>query len=179
MLSAAGLLADTVILRSPTTTGEDRRAAEDLARIAGLDMEDFGREIFSHSTSLSEEDPATVAAGDFKVYKEAGIGFGIGQVEVTGFSDMDGVRESYLNALDDLRREKRLDWTMLLVTDVLHETSRLLCTPLPAAERLMPWDRPAEGEYELPGILSRKKQLLPEILRILDESEEENREEGG
>jgi manganese-dependent inorganic pyrophosphatase len=165
----AGLLSDTVILKSPTTTEEDRRAARHLAEIAGLDYLEFGERIFRHSAVLKEQSPADIVAGDFKSYEEQGYSFGIGQVEVVTFQNLEEVREGLLEALEQLRRERGMDWTMLLVTNVLKEHSKLLLTPFPQAEQRLLYNRESEQLYDLPEILSRKKQLLPEVIRVLEE----------
>jgi len=77
--------------------------------------------------------------------------------------------EDYLKALEAVRKRQGLDWTMLLVTNVLHEHSKLLTTSLPAAEERLVFRQEQSGLFDLPEILSRKKQVLPEILRVLEE----------
>jgi len=62
-----------------------------------------------------------------------------------------------------------LDWAMFLITDVVRENSVLLMTSLPITERKLAYEKTGEGKFFLPGVLSRKKQLLPEILRVLEE----------
>lgn len=165
----AGLLSDTVILKSPTATNEDRRAAAQLANIAGVTIEEFGERIFSHTAVLSKENPQAVIKADFKLYSEFNRKVGIGQVEVVTFQNIDEVEESYLHALNEVRREQDLDWTMLLITNVLREHSKLLSTPFPEAEERLVFKQEKPGRFDLPNILSRKKQVLPEVLRVLEE----------
>jgi len=165
----AGLLSDTVVLKSPTTTGEDRQAAAQLANIAGRTVEDFGAQIFSHTAVLSSQDPLQVIKADFKEYKEFSFKIGIGQVEVPTFQDLDDVLPDYLAALQRVQAEKHLDWTMLLISNVLKEHSKLLCTSFPSAEEKLVFRQEKSELFDLPEILSRKKQVLPEILRVLEE----------
>ncbi|MFW5711392.1 MAG: putative manganese-dependent inorganic diphosphatase [Spirochaetota bacterium] len=165
----AGLLSDTVILKSPTATDEDRRAAAQLANIAGITIEEYGEQIFSHTAVLGKQDPKQVIKTDFKLYSEFNMKVGIGQVEVVTFQNIDEVEEIYLNALDEIRKEQGLDWTMLLITNVLHEHSKLFTTPFPEAEERVVFKQEKPGRFDLPNILSRKKQVLPEILRVLEE----------
>lgn len=165
----AGLLSDTVILKSPTATDEDREAARRLAEIARIDYQEFGERIFHHSAVLKEQSPEEIVSGDFKTYQEQGCSFGIGQVEVVTFQNLEEVREELLQALEQQRRERGLDWTMLLVTNVLQEHSKLLTTSYPNAEKRLLYNREGEQFYDLPEILSRKKQLLPEVIRVLEE----------
>ena len=102
-----------------------------------------------------------------KIYRESGVHFAIGQAEVMSLEEARSLRERYLAALEAVREKNALDWCMLLITDVIHGNSVLLMTPFRKASALA-YDRIAEGTYSLPGVLSRKKQLLPEILRALE-----------
>lgn len=165
----SGIISDTVMLKSPTTTAEDEAAVRKLTETAGVDFEDFGTEIFRHTAVLSSRDPKEVVETDFKVYEEFGFRVGIGQVEVVTFQDLPEVAASFHEALEKSREEAKLDWTMLLVSNVLSENSKLLCTPFPEAEDKLVFRREDNDLFDLPGILSRKKQLLPEILRVLEE----------
>lgn len=167
-LMLSGILTDTVILRSPTTTPEDILAAEILSRICMLDINEWGREIFSHAASLAGSDPDEAVQTDFKVYNEYGYRVGIAQMEVITLSDLAQYRASYLEALTRAKQKYNLDWAMLLVTDIIKERSILLCSDFAKAEAKLIYHRDDQNTYNLPGILSRKKQLLPEILRVLE-----------
>jgi len=169
----AGLLSDTVILKSPTACDEDRRAAAQLANIAGITIEEFGEQIFSYTAVLTREEPKNIITADFKVYSEFGRKVGIGQVEVVTFQNLMEVVDNYFAALEEVRKDQGLDWTMLLVTNVLHEHSKLLTTSFHAAEERLVFRKEQEGLFDLPEILSRKKQVLPEILRVLEEIKNE------
>jgi manganese-dependent inorganic pyrophosphatase len=165
----SGILSDTVILKSPTTTEEDRSAVRRLAENAGIDYRQFGERLFRHSAVLKEQSPDEIVAGDFKSYEEQSRSFGIAQVEVVTFQNLEEVRGELLDALERLRQERGLDWAMLLVTNVLKEHSKLLTTSFPKAEARLLYSRERDRVYDLPEILSRKKQLLPEIIRVLEE----------
>lgn len=165
-LLLSGILSDTIILRSPTTTPEDVSAARALATIAELDLEEWGTDIFRHAASLTSSDPDRAVAGDFKIYTEYGVRVGISQMEVITLNDLAAVKTSFLESLDRVRQKFALDWALLMITDIIGEESILLSTAYPQAERLIyhPLD---ESSFHLPGVLSRKKQLLPEILHVL------------
>ena len=166
----SGIVSDTVMLKSPTTTFEDFTAVQDLCHLAGIeDMRTFGETMFSSGASLAKEDPHKMLEADFKQYKELGVRFGIGQCEVTTLSDVDEYKASYLHGLEELKRAYALDWAMFLITDVVKENSVLLMTSMPIAEHKLAYVKQGEGKFLLPGVLSRKKQLLPEILRVLEE----------
>jgi manganese-dependent inorganic pyrophosphatase len=168
VLMLSGILSDTLVLRSPTTTDEDRFAAKELAALAGLDIAAYAQELLSKMTTLENLDPIKTASGDFKVYKDFGMTAGIAQVEVVSLEGMDEVKPKFQSALEKVKNENGLDWAMLLVTDVVSEDSQLLMTPYERAEDHLAYQKLAEGLYHLPGVLSRKKQLLPEILRVME-----------
>jgi manganese-dependent inorganic pyrophosphatase len=166
----SGILSDTIILKSPTTTFEDYTAVQDLLVLGQVsDMRHFGETMFSGGAALVKADPRRMLEGDFKRYKEVGVAFGIGQAEVTTLSDVDDYAQIYLDELENLRKAYMLDWTMFLITDVVRESSILLMTSMPIAERKISYKKEGEGRYLAQGVLSRKKQLLPEILRVLEE----------
>jgi manganese-dependent inorganic pyrophosphatase len=168
-LLLGGILADTVMLKSPTTTGAERAAVEELGRLAEVDWQAWGKDLFIHSASIRNRRPREVLESDFKEYDEAGIRIGIGQAEVVTLEDLPEVRDELIRALGEVRLERGLEWVMLLVSDVMKAESVLLSVGLEAAGAMLIYEKRSENEFFLPGILSRKKQLLPEILRVVDE----------
>jgi len=168
VLMLSGILSDTLVLRSPTTTDEDRLAAKELAKIAGLEIPVYAQEILSKMTTLENLDPMKTASGDFKIYQDFDLSVGIAQVEVISLDGVETVMPPFLKSLEKVRQDNGLDWSMLLVTDVVSEDSLLLMTPFPRGEGHLAFQKRDEGLYHLPGVLSRKKQLLPEILRVME-----------
>ena len=168
LVMLSGLLSDTMLLRSPTTTPEDCVYAAELAELAGVDMQEYGTKLLSQTTCLKSADPLKIVKADFKEYAEGDLSVGVGQVEVSTLDDLGEVKANILEALDTARKERNLSWGLLLVTDIIKEHSVLLCTALPTAEKELAYPRLEDSMFDLPGVLSRKKQLLPEILRILD-----------
>lgn len=162
----AGLVSDTVMLKSPTTTDYDRHVAEKLSVIAGVDISRFSEELFSNDISLAEKDAESIIRSDMKTYKEGKTSFAIGQVEVTNIQEADGIKNKYIEALEAVRARGGLDWCMLLITDVIRGSSVLLTTDYPLVQKLA-YEKISDGMLSLPGVLSRKKQLLPEILRVI------------
>lgn len=163
----AGIASDTVMLKSPTTTSLDRNAVKTLCAIASVDFEAFGKELFSRGSSLSSVDAKSAISSDFKVYTERGVKFGIGQIEVTTLDDIDEVSDNYLAELEKKKEGDSLEWAMLLVTNVLTSTSVLLCTNYKNNYRFE-YEELKSQIFSLPGVLSRKKQLLPEVIRVLE-----------
>jgi manganese-dependent inorganic pyrophosphatase len=165
----AGIISDTVMLKSPTSTAEDRAAAKNLCSIAGVELEEFGTEIFRHTAVLSSREPKEIVEGDFKFYEQQDYRVGIGQVEVVTFQDLPDFIDALRSTLESKNKEAGLDWTMLLISNVLSENSKLLSTKFPEGEKRLVYRKEQEDLFDLPGILSRKKQLLPEVFRVLEE----------
>ena len=161
-----GMMSDTLILKSPTTTPVDVEAAHALADIVGETVEDFGINIFRHVESLSSVKPEKAILTDFKRYTEKGVALGIGQCEATTLNDLDEYKEKFIKALEDVRLKNGLDWAVVMITDVMKENSVLLSTDYKSAKNL-PYALLEEGIYDMPGVMSRKKQLLPEMLFAL------------
>jgi manganese-dependent inorganic pyrophosphatase len=175
-LLLAGVLSDTLMLTSPTTTDRDHRSAETLGRWAfvggspleGESIESFGRALLQAGVGLATRDSKEVVAGDLKLYESAGMHFGISQVEVT---DLVGVEE-YLGqlgeALGDMVEQRGLDFAMLMITDIVEGSSRILMRAAPPILSELPYKPLSDGSLEARGVVSRKKQLLPVILALLE-----------
>ncbi len=161
-----GMMADTLILKSPTTTSIDIEAAKVLADICNVTVEEFGKEMFSHMESLSNLNPEVAVLSDFKRYTEKGTNIGIGQCEATTLKDLDDYKDKFIAALEDVRAKNGLDWAVVMVTDVMKENSVLLTTDYRAVKYL-PYRQLEEKVLDMPGVMSRKKQLLPEMIYAL------------
>lgn len=169
-LLLSGIVSDTVMLKSPTTTQVDRIAAQKLAIIAEvLDFEQFCEDLFSVASVLTQENEKSIIESDFKKYVESNIAFGIGQVEVNNLAQVDEVRDRYISQLEKTKFSYGLDWTMLLITDVRKENSILLCSTFLRNEKELIYPLINKQTYSLEKVLSRKKQLLPEIIRVIEE----------
>jgi manganese-dependent inorganic pyrophosphatase len=167
-LMLAGLLSDTVMLKSPTTTDVDREIAAWLGELSGLDPLDFGRRIFAAGSTLADYPSVRqLLLADFKEYRAGESSFGIGQVEVVSFHEFLAMKEEISSALLALRQERGLEMAGLLVTDIVQETSLLLALGGRELSYLIEYPRVDENLYELKGVLSRKKQLVPHLLKIL------------
>jgi manganese-dependent inorganic pyrophosphatase len=173
----AGLLADTLILTSPTTTPRDRQAAERLGRwafvggspLTGQTIEIFGKAVLSAGTGLANRTPQQIVSTDIKTYEAGGFKFAVAQAEVTDLMQMDEHLKALAGALDDLKDKRGLDFAMLMVTDVVRGTSRLvLSSAAPPILDELPYPPMADGTRDATGIVSRKKQLLPVVLGLLE-----------
>jgi manganese-dependent inorganic pyrophosphatase len=166
-LLMAGLLSDTLNLHSPTATATDRLVLEQLAKIAEVNPSHFAEEIFSVGSPLLTLTPEQVITSDCKEYNEDKIRFTVSQIEELSFSHFVEKRDALLAALDRHVHQSGLYFGALLVTDINTQGSVMLCCGAP--EFLHRIDFPAHGPniWELAGVVSRKKQLLPYLLQCL------------
>ncbi len=172
----AGLLSDTLILTSPTTTERDKIAAERLARwaiIPGSPLEhetvdSFGQKVLSAGAGLSSRAPEEIVRGDLKEYQAGGLRFAIAQVEVTDLVQVQDHLQQLSQALCELRDSNGQDFAMLMVTDVVNGSSLLLATELPPHLADLPYPPQNNGTLRMDGVVSRKKQLLPVVLGLLE-----------
>ena len=164
----AGLISDTVILKSPTTTKVDVETANDLTKIAKVDLNEFAEKMFSSMGGLTVDVATEKIESDFKIYTENGVSVGIGQCEVVTLRDLDNYKEAYLKTLDEVRLKNSLNWAMLMITDVIKETSVLLTTDFKLNKNIQ-YKKIETNIYDMPGVLSRKKQLLPDVLSLINQ----------
>lgn len=175
-LLLAGLLSDTLILTSPTTTSRDHRAAERLGRWAFIygaplheeTVQSFGEKLLQAGAGLSSRKPEEIVSADLKLYEAGGMAFGIAQVEVTNLNQLAEHLPALSKALCALRDAKGLNFAMLMVTDVVAGTSRMLITDEVAALGVLPYAHREDGTLAADGVVSRKKQLLPAVLSALE-----------
>jgi manganese-dependent inorganic pyrophosphatase len=170
----SGLLSDTLVLKSPTTTARDRVAAVQLATWAFPDqadpyraMLDYGWQLLQAGAGLESRSIESIVSGDYKEYDAAGLHFGVAQVEVTDLLEIEARLDDVRAALCDMEKNRNLHFAGLLVTDIVGGTSRLLLCGDSHYLDGLPYARRADGTFEMPGVLSRKKQLLPAILSAL------------
>ncbi len=175
-LLLAGVLSDTLILTSPTTTPRDHEAAERLARwafvvgssLSGETIQSYGEKVISSGTGLATREPEDIVSTDLKLYEAGGMNFGVAQVEVTSLVELDEYHDRLQEALIRLRDAKGLNFAMLMVTDVVRGSSRLLLTSDVPGLGGLPYAKLPDGTLRAPGVVSRKKQLLPALLSALE-----------
>ncbi len=162
-LMAAAIISDTVMFKSPTVTPRDRRIAERLARIAGLDLDALGKEVFSASQS-ADKPVEELLNTDFKEFHLADHRVGISQI-----TTMDSERTLHRlgelhDAMEKLRTDKQYDMCLLMLTDVLKEGTELLYVgDREIIRQAFGLTDVGDGHIFLPGVVSRKKQVVPAL----------------
>lgn len=168
MAMLSGIISDTVVLKSPTTTIEDKTAAEELSALLDTPFESYGKKIFESSSFLKGRTVKDIVNSDFKIYEEHGIRFGAGQIETVNLQELSSIKYDLIEELKKNISEKKLNFCLLLVTDIIEGNSIMLTSGNHAIEKNMFYRKLEDNIYDLPGVLSRKKQLLPEILRVIE-----------
>lgn len=164
-----GILTDTLIFKSPTSTQEDRRAAEVLAERAGVDLYELGASILAAASDVAGKPPKQLLLGDFKEFALGSLRFGVATVETVNASAVSAMRADLLAEMSRLREERQYASFLLMVLDIAHEQTEVLVDghEREVAEAL---GRKLEDGHrlEFPGILSRKKQIIPLLPTIRD-----------
>jgi manganese-dependent inorganic pyrophosphatase len=172
----SGIFSDTLFFTSPTTTDRDQRAAERLGRWAfagnsplkGETTESFGEAVLKAGAGISTRDPDEIVTTDTKTYSSGGFNFGIAQAEVTNLDRVNKHLDELEKALERLRVNRALDFTILMVTDVVQGSSQLIINKPPPNLDDLPYPGSPDGTRFAKGVVSRKKQLLPVILSLLE-----------
>ena len=161
-LMAAAIISDTVMFKSPTTTPRDRRMAERLARIAGLNLEALGQEVFSAS---SPDKPAEVLLGtDLKEFNLGDHYVIISQITTMDSAGLLARRDELMAELEKIQKNKQADMTLLMITDVLREGSDLLFLgDSEIIRQAFDLREVTDNHTFIPGLVSRKKQMVPAL----------------
>jgi manganese-dependent inorganic pyrophosphatase len=166
----AGLISDTLLLQSPTSTTKDGDLLNWLQSHADINAQDLARLIFSSGSVIIASPADKVVRSDFKVYAEEGVRFSVSQVEELGFDNFWQHAEQLAVALGELRNGEKLAFAALLVTDINTQNSLMLVKGDPDFIRRISYAHVQQDEiFDLPGVVSRKKQLIPYLTDLLKE----------
>ena len=171
-LLLAAILSDTLAFRSPTCTPVDENAAKRLAKIAGVDIEEFSTEMFEAGEKLDGKTPEEVFLQDLKVFMCGDIRFGVAQGSYMTRKNLQAAQALLQPYLEEARNKQNVEDLYMLLTDVPKEESVVICTGRYAAEVLSNGfeSRPAaDGSWTLPGVVSRKKQFIPAMMSAYQE----------
>jgi manganese-dependent inorganic pyrophosphatase len=163
-----GIVSDTLNLKGPTTTATDHEMLRWLESIAGVKADDLAERIFNAGSIIKSEAPENVIRSDMKIYEEGRFRFSVSQVEELGFDSLWSRCEDLNTALDAIRRDEALLFSALLVTDINSQNSLLLIKGSDAVLENITYPHRAKDDiFELNGIVSRKKQLIPYLSTLV------------
>lgn len=172
-LLCAAIISDTLMFRSPTCTQFDQMAAQTLAQIAGIDIETFASNMFRAGSDFSKKTIQEICYLDFKTFTAEKVTFGVSQISAMSALDLEEVKRRMQEYLDTMLLERKLDMVFIMLTNIVQEQSEILCAGEGAARILSQAFTNAEiedNETLLKGVISRKKQFIPELIRALQES---------
>ena len=168
-LLCAAILSDTLMFRSPTCTPYDESAARKLADIAGIEVDSFAKEMFNAGSDLKNKSAEDIFFQDFKKFNVGDISFGAGQITSMNEEDFPEIIAKLKPFMEKERAELGLDGLYFLITGILSESSDIICCGNGAAE--LAEDafhvEARDGVLHADGVVSRKKQFIPPMVRLL------------
>ena len=170
-LMCSAILSDTLMFRSPTCTPVDEQIARELAQIAGIDVEEHAKAMFRAGSDLSGKTPNEIFYMDYKKFNADTIDFGVGQITSMDQGELDDIKASILEYMDSVKEEQGLDYVFFMLTNILEETTHLLICG-PEAEGVIERGfgvTPEDKVAILPGVMSRKKQMIPNLLNAFQQ----------
>lgn len=172
MLSA--ILSDTLMFRSPTCTPMDEKAARKLAELAGVELEKYADAMFEHGGDVSGKTAAEVFNGDYKIFTSGEVRFGVGQGSYMTEKNRKAAQALVGPYLPEARTKQGLDYIFYMFTDVRNSGTELLMAGA-GAEELVAKTFGVEvrdGMAVLPGVVSRKKQMIPRLINAIKQEQE-------
>jgi len=170
---AAAIISDTLLLRSPTATITDKIMLERLAKIANLDIDKFAKEMFKAGTSLKGRTPRELLEQDFKAFNIEGDKMGIAQVFTTDPESIEDMKEDLISLMEERAQKDGYSILMLMLTDIIKEASEIIVVGDHKELAAQAFGKKlVNNSFYAPGVLSRKKQVVPPVTRYLNDLKE-------
>lgn len=164
ILMASAIMSDTLLLKSPTTTKHDKKALEELEKIAGIDIKSYGLEMLKAGTNLSDFTAEELINLDAKKIEKNGVGIVIAQVNTVSIEETLERKEELEKAINGEIEKQGLDLFILAITDILNSNSQIIALGNKAKVTEKAFGKELENNSMfLEGVVSRKKQILPNI----------------
>ncbi len=164
ILMASAIISDTLLLKSPTTTEHDKKALEELAKIAQIDVNEYGLEMLKAGTDLGDFSAEELINIDAKVFEKEGTKFEIAQVNTVSIEDVLKREEELKAVIHKTIEEKGLSLFVLAITDILNSDSEIIALGEKTGVIKVAFGKELENDKAfLEGVVSRKKQILPNI----------------
>ena len=175
-LLCSAIISDTLLFRSPTCTPVDKEAALALAEIADVDIEDLANRMFAAGSKLKGKSDAEIFYQDFKTFSAGKVQFGVGQITSLNAQELAGLQERMLSYMEKAVAEERVDMMFLMLTNILKESTDLLCVGQGSVQMVvdafhlnLESGETSRGVVSLPGVVSRKKQLVPGLMVAIEQ----------
>lgn len=175
-LLCSAIISDTLLFRSPTCTESDKKAALALADIAGIQVEKYASSMFAAGSNLKGKTDGEIFYQDFKKFTLGKVSFGVGQISSLNANELEELKDRMPSYMKKARKEHGVDMMFFMLTNILTESTVLLCEGQGAKQLVVGAFRAEEEEgtaqdhiVSLPGVVSRKKQLIPGIMLAVQE----------
>ncbi len=170
-LLCSAIISDTLLFRSPTCTAVDEKIAGKLAKIAKIDMEEMAKAMFNAGSSMKGKSAEEICFQDFKQFTVGDTVFGVGQINSMSKEELEEIKETIEPYLPELLTKQRLHMVYFMLTDILGESTELLCCGNHARETIISaFDlRGDTDKIVLEDVVSRKKQLIPTLVSSLQQ----------
>ena len=170
-LLCSAILSDTLMFRSPTCTPLDRMAAEELAKIAGLNIREYASEMFRSSSRLRDRSMDELFHMDFKYFQVQDRKIAISQITSVSEDELSGIRDKMLEYMESCLKTSGLSMQFAMLTNIIEEKTELLYVGKGAQELVRMAFKKECGEHSvvLPGVVSRKKQMVTPLLGAMEE----------
>lgn len=163
-LLLSAILSDTVLFKSPTCTEQDKAAAEKLAVIAGVNLKEYGMAMLKAGADLGDLTPAQIAKTDSKPFSFGKYKAIVAQISVMDTADILAKKAELVAAMQELCQNEGYDMSLLMVTDIMEESTELVFVGEPKQLIADAFGKDASGDsIYLPGVMSRKKQIVPQL----------------
>lgn len=167
-LLCSAIISDTLMFRSPTCTPKDKKAAEELAKIAGIEIQEHAEKMFRAGSSLADKTPEEIFYQDFKKFSGNDKNFGAGQISSMDKTELEQLRPKIAAYMEGAVKEGEM--LFFLLTNILTESSDLVFAGEGAKELVeTAFGEPEENWVHVPGLVSRKKQFVPSVLHVLQQ----------
>lgn len=163
-LLLSAIVSDTVLFKSPTCTEQDKAAAEKLAVIAGVNLKEYGMAMLKAGADLGDLTPAQIAKTDSKPFSFGKYKAIVAQISVMDTGDILAKKAELVAAMQELCQNEGYDMSLLMVTDIMEESTELVFVGEPKQLIADAFGKDASGDsIYLPGVMSRKKQIVPQL----------------
>lgn len=170
-LLCSAILSDTLIFRSPTCTEIDRQSAEKLAEIAGIEPEGYAAKMFQAGSKLSAKSEEEIFYQDFKKFVQGDVTFGVGQINSMSAQELEAIKGRMIPYLQKALENHEVEMIYFMLTNIMEESSEILCAGSGAKELVLSAFglAPDTDRIVLKKTVSRKKQVIPALLNVLQE----------
>lgn len=170
-LLCAAIISDTLLFQSPTCTPMDEATARTLSQIAGINIDEFAKEMFKAGSNLANKSVSEICFQDFKEFHVNELTFGVGQINSMSREELQEIQEKVSPELSKVLKESGLDMVFFMLTNIVDQSTELLCCGTSARKTVIDaFELPEDVErIVLNGVVSRKKQLIPTLVSELQQ----------